>query len=613
MSVTDMPERPASASFPAGERAQEPADIYHQHLGNLHTTRANLRRRDARLGYTKLFLLTVSLGLGVWIVADHVIAAEWILLPVAVLVFAFVLHDRVLRAIVRCDRAISFYQRGLARVENRWIGTGESGERFLDPAHPYARDLDLFGKGSVFELLCAARTRAGEETLARWLLAAAPPDEVRARHAAIADLCGRLTFREDLAVLGEDVRAIGRPELLAQWGTASTRMTSSALRLALAALTALWLSSFVAWAVWNAWGLVVMTSLLNAIVTNRLRLRFEASITDIENATPDLKVLSAVLARIEREEFSASGLAALRSRFVSGGMRASGLLARLDRLVESLRSRRHLLLVGIDRFIFWSFQFELAIEAWRKNHGHLLGDWLTALGESEALSDIAGYAYEHPEDTFPEFTDESPCFDAKSLAHPLLPEGSAVRNDICLGTSLRLVIISGPNMAGKSTFLRAVGVNAVLAQCGAPVRAEKLRLSPITVAASVCVLDSLQGGISRFYAEITRLKLITDLTAGPAPVLALLDELLQGTNSHDRRIGAEAIVRGLYNRGAIEIVTTHDLALAQIAASLGSTATNAHFEDRLENGKLIFDYRLSPGIVQTSNALGLMRSIGLDV
>jgi DNA mismatch repair ATPase MutS len=175
------------------------------------------------------------------------------------------------------------------------------------------------------------------------------------------------------------------------------------------------------------------------------------------------------------------------------------------------------------------------------------------------------------------------------------------------------MVVSGPNMAGKSTFVRTVGVNAVLAQCGATVRARRLRLSRLAIGASVCVLDSLQGGISRFYAEIARLKLIVDLTDGSLPVLFLLDELLQGTNSHDRRIGAEAIARTLLDRGAIGLITTHDLALAEIAESLRPRAANFHFEDRLENGKLHFDYRLSPGIVQTSNALDLMRSIGLDV
>jgi DNA mismatch repair ATPase MutS len=194
-----------------------------------------------------------------------------------------------------------------------------------------------------------------------------------------------------------------------------------------------------------------------------------------------------------------------------------------------------------------------------------------------------------------------------------LPAGKAVENDVQLGDGMQLIILSGPNMAGKSTFIRSVGVNAVLAQCGAPVRAKRLRLSPLNVAVSICVLDSLSGGMSKFYAEIHRIKLIEDLTRGPVPVLFLMDELLSGTNSHDRLVGTQFILRNLLERHAIGIVSTHDLALTQIPEGLGGRARNYHFEDRLEGNLLVFDYKLKPGIVQTSNALKLMQSIGLGV
>jgi DNA mismatch repair ATPase MutS len=195
----------------------------------------------------------------------------------------------------------------------------------------------------------------------------------------------------------------------------------------------------------------------------------------------------------------------------------------------------------------------------------------------------------------------------------LLPAGKAVANDVCLGEGMQLMILSGPNMAGKSTFIRSVGVSAVLAQCGAPVRARRLRMSPLTVAASICVLDSLAGGMSRFYAEIHRVKQIADLAQGAVPVLFLLDELLSGTNSHDRLIGTQYVLRNLLDQRAIGIVSTHDLALTQIFDGVGGRAFNCHFEDRLDEGKLIFDYKLKPGVVETSNALKLMQSIGLGV
>jgi DNA mismatch repair ATPase MutS len=359
--------------------------------------------------------------------------------------------------------------------------------------------------------------------------------------------------------------------------------------------------------------LAVLSTAINLAFGFAHRANVRTIVAGVETSAHDLALLSEVLARLEREKFSAPKLVHLQERLHDRGAVPSRSIARLGRLVELLISRRNPILQVADPFVLWTLNLAFAIEAWRKRFGPAVGAWISAVGEMEALSSLASYSYEHPADVFPEFTEDAPCFDAEAFAHPLIPESRAVQNDLRLDRDFRLMIVSGPNMAGKSTFLRSVGINAVLAQCGAPVRARRLRLSSLTVAASVCVLDSLQGGVSRFYAEIARLKLIVDSTRGPYPVLFLLDELLQGTNSHDRRIGAEAIARTLFQHGAIGLITTHDLVLAEIADSFGPGAANFHFEDRLENGKLLFDYHLTPGVVQTSNALDLMRSIGLDV
>ncbi len=236
----------------------------------------------------------------------------------------------------------------------------------------------------------------------------------------------------------------------------------------------------------------------------------------------------------------------------------------------------------------------------------------------EALSSFAGFHYERPsyafpELAFPESAEQSPYFEGQALAHPLLPEDGVVANDVTITGELQVLVVSGSNMSGKSTLLRTIGVNTVLAQAGAPVRARRLRLSPLTVAASIRIQDSLREGASRFYAEIKRLRQIMQLADGPTPVLFLIDEFLHGTNSHDRRIGAEAIVRGLVERRAIGLITTHDLALAHIAEALGAVGRNVHFQDHLEDGRMRFDYKMRPGIVEKSNAIELMRSIGLEV
>ncbi|HEY4776875.1 MAG TPA: hypothetical protein VIH56_04380 [Candidatus Acidoferrales bacterium] len=593
--------------------AQNPEAAYQQSLDTLRKAEARYKQTSVRLGVATLLFLGISVVSAVWILASRISAIYWVLLPLAFLVFFAITHECVIRTIRMNARRIVFYERGLARLANKWMGTGETGDRFSDPSHPYARDLDIFGAGSLFELLCTARTRAGEETLAHWLLFPAPPEEVRLRNDSVAELRERVDLREDLAALGKDFRSGVQPEALVIWGEDSPALQPGLLQLVLPLLAVLWICSLLAWAAFGLKSPALVISVVNLVIALSFRERTSNSASAIEQAAKDLKLLSQVLARVEQESFVAPKLKGLHLALQRDGAIASRSIARLNRRVDFLVSRRHLALQAVDPFVFWSLQWTLAIEAWRRKFGPAIRAWLAALGEIEALLDLAGYAYEHLGDVFPVFTDEAPLFDAVGLAHPLIPEGRAVRNDLTLGRDLRLIIISGPNMAGKSTFIRSVGINAVLAQCGAPVRAHKLQLSRLSVGASVCVLDSLQGGISRFYAEITRLKAIADLTAGPMTVLFLLDELLQGTNSHDRRIGAEAVVRNLLKRGAIGLLTTHDLALAEIAVDVGAQGANFHFEDHLEDGKLRFDHRLSPGIVQTSNALQLMRSIGLDV
>jgi DNA mismatch repair ATPase MutS len=243
-----------------------------------------------------------------------------------------------------------------------------------------------------------------------------------------------------------------------------------------------------------------------------------------------------------------------------------------------------------------------------------VAEWLRAAGELEAFSALSTYAYEHPADPFPMLVEGEGLFDAQALGHPLLPEETAVRNDVTLGAGgARVIVVSGSNMSGKSTLLRSVGINVVLALAGAPVRATYLRLSPLGLGATLRVEDSLQDGRSRFYAEIVRIRGIVERARSPLPLLFLLDEILHGTNSYDRRVGAEAIVRALAAAGAIGLVTTHDLALTELPGHLSVEAINMHFEDRLEDGQMVFDYRMRPGVVKHSNALALMRAVGLDV
>ena len=607
-----------------------PRAEYSRRLESRRAALADAIRRHVTFGNLRVATLGAGLAVAYAASARGLFSEWWLLAPAAAFFWAGAHLDRAVKARARLELAVSFYERAIARLDGRWAGTGgETGHRFLDDSHLYARDLGLFGEVSVFELLNCARTRIGEETLAAWLKQPAEPPVVRRRQEAVKELAPRIELREDLAVLAEPARAGVHAELLAAWGERPPQLASSAVP---------------AW-VWllSAAGALAVCGLLTSLVASlrllqldgdtlavlriyvlvafavcgavvwRLRARTEAILGEAGEAAHGLGLLSGVVGRLEAERFAGGRLAELRAALDVEGQPPSRRLARLNALMALVDSRDHMLVRLAGPLLMWDLHLIYAIERWRRTSGPALRRWLAAVGEMEALLSLAGYGYEHPDDVFPELLGAGPaCFEGEALGHPLLSEAASVPNDVRLTGELRALVVSGSNMSGKSTLLRTVGVNAVLAQAGAPVRARRLRLSPLMLGASIRIEDSLHAGVSRFYAEITRLGLIMR-RAGEAPVLFLIDELLHGTNSHDRRIGAEAIVRGLVDRGAIGLVTTHDLALAHVADALGARGANVHFQDVLEDGRMRFDYRMRPGVVQKSNALALMRSVGLDV
>ena len=549
------------------------------------------------------------------------ISAWWLVVPAAVLAVLAIAHARVIRRRRIAQRRVAFYERGLARLDNRWAGHGATGETFLDPEHPYAADLDLFGAGSLFELLCTARTRAGEATLAGWLLAPSSPAVVAARQDAVRELTPRLDLREDLALLGDEIRGSVHPDRLAAWGSAPLWQPTPVLRMGLVALAAAGAITLWLWTAGITGPLLFVATLVaDLAVALPLRARVLHVVRASDLPGHELGLLSDLLARIECEPLASRRLAELRAGLETGGAPPSRRIAALRRLIRLLDARRNQMFAMVSYPLLWATQFACAIEAWRAESGAAVAGWFAAVGEFEALCALAGYAWENPGDPFPVIVpgDRGALFDGEALGHPLIPRDANVCNDVRLADARHdqgpsLLVVSGSNMSGKSTLLRTVGVNAVLALAGAPVRANRLRLTPLAIGATLRIQDSLQAGTSRFYAEVTRLRTIVDLAQGTLPPLFLLDEMLNGTNSRDRRIGAEALVRGLVGRGAIGLVTTHDLALTEIADGLGARAANVHFQDHIEDGRMVFDFRCRPGTVTKSNALELMRAVGLDV
>ena len=594
-----------------------------------YTRRLKLRReavdfheRRHRLVGTLRLLAALSFFLVLWL------APWWAIAPLAVFIVMVVVHIRVAEAKRQAMKAVAFYEMGIARIEDRWIGKGQSSELMRDETHLYAADLDIFGKASLFELLCTARTRGGEETLASWLAAPARVAEILERQEGVKELRSRIDFREALSIVGADIRPSMHLTTMTTWGDGSSDFEPFWPRVIGGVLTAMVLSTFIVWFVTGEarWLNIYYYGLVaEGVFLLYFRPRVQRILEVAEWPNKYLDMLSRMLLRIENEVFQSKRLSHLRFSLGQDHQPPSRQIARLGRSIDALNW------AGIDIFIvalfliqagvvvpfslilLWKPQIAFAVEAWRRRFGPSIRHWLSVVGEIEAFCSISAYAYEHPADPMPEIMEKGPHYDGKDLRHPLIPAAQCVPNSVQLGDKLRLLVVSGSNMSGKSTLLRTVGINAVLALAGAPVRARSLQLSPLAIGSTIRIQDSLQAGTSRFYAEIQRIRHIMDLTHGALPVLFLLDEVLHGTNSHDRALGAEAIVRELVRRGAIGLATTHDLALAKVATSLAPQAENVHFEDRMENDKLVFDYRMRPGVVERSNALALMRSVGLEV
>jgi DNA mismatch repair ATPase MutS len=355
------------------------------------------------------------------------------------------------------------------------------------------------------------------------------------------------------------------------------------------------------------------TIFVEGIIVATLRRRTKEIIHSTKQALEDIRLLASLLIRLEGESFVAPRLQIIVEQLSSHHLAASRAIARLDTIVQCIHSLDNPIMRLFDVPLLYSVQLAYAAEVWRRNHGSVVRSWLNAVGEVEGLLSIAAYSYEHPADPFPEFLEGPPVFEAEELGHPLISAAKCVRNSVSIGDETRALIVSGSNMSGKSTLLRAVGINTVLAMAGAPVRAQRLRLTSLRVGASILVNDSLLEGSSRFYAEISRLRQICDLAEKNPPVLFLLDELLQGTNSHDRLIGAQGIVRALVDSGAIGLISTHDLALTNIDSLTSGRLHNVHLQDEIVVGRMQFDFKLHDGIVTKSNGIELMRLIGLKV
>jgi hypothetical protein len=598
---------------------------------------AEIAQLDARanaIGVVRLALAACALGILVGVVWLGLPRAAWAGVPACVVAFAalVVLHARVHAAKDRATAALRFHTRGLDRLDGRWTHFAEAGERFGHEDHLYADDLDIFGRASLFQLLDATETRFGEERLAGWLAGRdrpAFPDGLRARQQAVKELAGRIEFREQLSALGA-LLGTEKPDVspFVAWAEQAPKpfggVTTLVARALPAGTVALMIASG-ALDVPNAYWLALLV--VSVALQLALRAKTQGVVEVASSRERGLARYADMIAHAQGTSFDAPLLDALAGR-LRAGVLATRAMAQLSRIVAFLDARQNeVFRFVIGPVLMWDLNCAIALDRWRARAGKHVREWFDALGEMEALASLAGFAFDRLEGTeghraprtpaepddhaWPELA-EVPTFEAVGLGHPLIAQSKRVANDVALGRPGHALVVTGSNMSGKSTLLRAIGINAVLAASGAPVCAERMTIGPVEVVTSMRVRDSLEEGVSRFYAELKKLKVVVDHARAPG-VLFLLDEILHGTNSRERLIGARAIVRELLARGAMGAVSTHDLAIADLERELAGRVKNVHFEEQVDGDTMTFDYKLRAGVVHSSNALRLMKMVGLDV
>ena len=593
----------------------DPAEAYARRREIALARVAFLERRSAIFGNLRGLAFFGAAALAALTLFRKLPSTSWIVVAALVGTYAALVlsHDRVLRLKRRYSLLVRLNERGLARLGKEWHGFAERGDEFRDSDHPYADDLDIFGQGSLFQLLNDTATRFGESVLAGWLAHGAEARDVRARQGAIRELAPRIDFRQEVLLecqLAGDGKA--DPRKFIAWAEGGPYLRSIAWARPVAwlirAITAsLLLAGELGVVPPRAWLAGILLSLLFSTLSRRTLEDFYSRASAAEMGFVGF---GRAFERIERERFEDPLLGRLSTTLGQG---ASTQLRRFARLFGFADLRQSPMMHAvIDAIVLWDLLVYFRLERWREEVGSQVRRWFQALAQLEALCSLATLAHDRPSFAFPEVEEENVLFVAQQLGHPLLL--NPVANDVELAGPGQALIITGSNMSGKSTLLRAIGTNAVLALAGAPVCAAKLRVSHLQVLTSMRVRDSLELGFSHFYAEVKRIKAVLDgAAASQGRALFLLDEILWGTNTRERQIASREVLRLLLAIGASGAVSTHDLSLASLEQELAPRVRNYHFKDLLTDGRMTFDYHLRRGVLDTTNALRVLRQVGIAI
>lgn len=594
-------------------------NLTHHHQSQIEKFKAELKKlkqRKSSFAWLRLgsigaiiaaFYLLLNLGI------IYVIIATIILLMVFIRLVWIDLNNH--EKIKYNEKIIELYEKEQEALSGRF--PFDSGLRYVDKEHPYSGDLDIFGDNSLFQYLNRTTSEPGADVLAGYLNGKAPLNIIYQRQAAVQELQTDEEWLKRLQTFGVlSPVANATSEKLHQWTREDNKFVPfkawAWLRFLLPAIAVSAFFLFLNDNIKLEYLLIVLLGM------SALWWRIDKSIAPIhrqlDQMAKQLGVLSHSIEMIENRKFSSPLAEEMRLRIFSPNNRASAEIRQIKKLLERLDLRYNMALSPfLNLFLLWNLQQMLGLEKWKLKNRHKIQQWTEVLAEFEALGSLANFSFNNPEYIFPIITDDYFFMEANELGHPLIDEKKRVNNPVSLPSKGRLLLVTGSNMAGKSTYLRSVGVNCILAFCGAPVCASSFKISLVDVVSSMRIADNLQESTSTFYAELKKLKVVIDKVNAGERVLILLDEILRGTNSHDRHTGSKALIKQLIEKESAGIIATHDLELAEMQDDFAVNLLNYHFDVQVSNEELYFDYKLKPGICRSMNASILMKKIGIEI
>ena len=595
----------------------QPDTYYTQRLTTLQQQLAVLQIKKSRIAWLR-FINVLAIVAGIyflWSIGWMYVAGVALVLIVIFtrLVFADINNNK---AITHTNHLIGINEDELKALAHNYYHF-ENGNEFTDPTHFYANDLDIFGKASLYQYINRTTSQMGGSALAKWLLAPAGAAIIEQRQTAVKELTTKPEYRQQLQALGKEKKIqTATQSRLQEWFAGSNNFITHKLWLVFQYLIPAVVVTFL---LLNIFDIVNNYArnyclLAAAIIAGFIFKRVTPLHQQVSKIADELGVLADSIKTIEQEKFASPLLQQLQAQFVQKNNSASTQLKELQKILERLDLRYNpVVFIPLDIILQWDLQQAIALEKWKQRNANTVLEWFTALGEIEALNSFATVAFNHPDWCYPTLQQQHFFIEGKTIGHPLINVAKRVNNDITITNCGEVMLITGSNMAGKSTYLRSIGVNVVLAMAGAPVCANKFSLSPVTIISSMRISDNLEESTSTFYAELKKLKTIIDKVNAGEKIFILLDEILRGTNSLDRHTGSEALIKQMIKHKAACIIATHDIELAKLQQTYPQNILNYHFDVQVSNEELYFDYLLKEGICTSLNASILMKKIGIEL